>query len=45
MSYICMRRDHFILLSIDIGRVVVNVLDSRHKAEEDYEDITAMLKK
>ena len=31
--------------TIDVGRAVVNVLDSRHKAEEDYEDITAMLKK
>ena len=40
-----MRIDHFILLSIDVGRALVNVLDSRRKAEEDYEDITAMLKK
>ena len=42
---LCVRRYHFILLSIKIGGALVTVLDSRRKDPEDYADMTAMLKK
>ena len=42
---LCLRRFHFILLSIKLDGGVVTVLDSRHKDLEEYADMTAMLQK
>ena len=42
---LCVRRFHFILLSIKLDGALVTVLDSRRKDPENYADMTAMLKK
>ena len=42
---LCVRRFHYILLSIKLDGGVVTVLDSRRKDPKDYADMTAMLQK
>ena len=42
---LCVRRFHFILLSIKLDGGVVTVFDSRRKDPKDYADMTAMLQK
>jgi hypothetical protein len=42
---LCVRRFHFILLSIHLEGGVVTVLDSRRKDPHEYADMTKMLQK
>ena len=42
---LCVRRFHFILLSIKLDGGVVTVLDSRRKDPKEYANMTEMLQK
>jgi hypothetical protein len=40
---LCVRRFHFILLSIKLDRAVVTALDSRRKDQKEWADMSEML--
>src|SRR3989337_1029292 len=42
---LCVRRFHFILLSIKLDGGVVTVLDSRHKEQKEWADMCEMLQR
>jgi hypothetical protein len=42
---LCVRRFHFILLSIKLDGAVVTVLDSRRKEQKEWADMSEMLQR